>query len=26
LNLIYHILIQSARTPIDPPLSVQKVG
>lgn len=26
LNLIYHILIQSASTPIDPPLSVQKVG
>lgn len=26
LNLIYHILIQSASMPIDPPLSVQKVG
>lgn len=26
LNLIYHILIQSASTPIDPPISVQKVG
>lgn len=26
LNLIYHILIQSASAPIDPPLSVQKVG
>ena len=26
LNLIYNILIEAERTPIDPPLSVQKVG